>query len=72
MKVKINKVLPCPFCGGRPKLLEINKGWAGFTGEVYDYAVKCGSCRASTATFHTLEAAREAWNRRPEEGGDVQ
>ena len=67
MKVTINKVKPCPFCGGKPKVLEINKGWAGMTGMIYDYSVKCASCRASTATFHTIDAARIAWNRRPED-----
>lgn len=70
MKVKINKVFPCPFCGGKPKVLEINKGWAGFTGMVYDYSVRCFFCRATTATFHTLEAAREAWNKRVAEKGE--
>ena len=64
MKVSVGKIKPCPFCGGHPKLIELNKGFAGFTGNVYDYSVKCGACRATTATYHTIDDARRAWNRR--------
>lgn len=64
MRVTIGKIKPCPFCGGRPKLIELNKGFAGFTGSVYDYSVKCGACRATTATYHTIDDAKRAWNRR--------
>ena len=64
MKVNVGKFLNCPFCGGKPKVIELNKGFAGFTGNIYDYLVKCGACRATTATYHTIEDALKAWNRR--------
>lgn len=64
MKITVAKMKPCPFCGCRPKLIELNKGFGGMTGNIYDYSVRCAGCRASTATFHSIEDARKAWNKR--------
>lgn len=47
---------PCPFCGGKAKLLHVGAG----------RIVKCGSCGASTS-FAAENPAKE-WNRRA--GGD--
>lgn len=45
------KLLPCPFCGGEPKLMQ---AW-----------VECKKCRAMTAVSGTQNEAISAWNRRP-------
>lgn len=52
--LKIDRVLPCPFCGGRPAQMSV----------MGEHWVLCPSCRASSGMTSSAESAREAWNRR--------
>ena len=50
--------LPCPFCGGNPKVLPDD-----FT--IHGYWVKCSECGTEQGKpFDTREEAIEAWDRR--------
>lgn len=53
----MDKLKPCPFCGGKALL------W-GFIG----YVVKCTLCGVETIIYETEEEATEAWNRRADNG----
>ena len=48
-------LLPCPFCGGEPKLFDADKG--------YCY-VKCPTCFIVTCDYYDAATAIAAWNRR--------
>lgn len=53
---------PCPFCGGKARL--IKKSWTEFGGP-YDFTVHCDDCSAGIRCyFPTENEAIEAWNRR--------
>lgn len=47
-------LLPCPFCGGAPKVRQA-------VGETW---VVCGSCAASTNSITRASVAFDLWNRR--------
>ena len=47
----------CPFCGGKAEMKAYTKFW-----------VVCDECLSETATYPTEEEAKEAWNRRAEDG----
>jgi len=52
--LKIDRVFPCPFCGGRPaQMSAMGEHW-----------FLCPSCRASSEMTSSAETARAAWNRR--------
>lgn len=53
-----NKLLPCPFCGGKATEHEI----VGGAGD--DFYVCCGRCGTKTMNYARKEKAIEAWNRR--------
>jgi len=62
-----NSALNCPFCGGRPQVIERNElNFAG--GDWSDYIVQCKKIRCpikpTTTMKRTLEDALEAWNTR--------
>lgn len=38
----MDKLKPCPFCGGEVELLDYTDKWYGF----WDYKIKCKKCRA--------------------------
>lgn len=56
---------PCPFCGGKGKVVDVNGFWC---------AVICEKCNATTnsilcsAEYAAKEKAIEAWNRRIDNG----
>lgn len=62
---------PCPFCGS--KWTQVR--WIGFEksppcGYAFGYRGECTDCGAMTLAALSVEAAAEAWNRRPEGGAD--
>ena len=54
--------LPCPFCGGAPKLL--NRIDVKENSVKTMYRMQCSSCHATTAEFDTNYLALMAWNNR--------
>lgn len=52
---------PCPFCGGRPALLDHNAEYQ------IQYSVFCRDCWAQSVEVDDTETAIFAWNRRVEE-----
>lgn len=58
----MDKLKPCPFCGGEGCIQEHR-----FHGYANTYGVVCLDCCCETKQFfETLEDAIEAWNRRAE------
>lgn len=57
----MDKLKPCPFCGGDPKFVEVTGGWC---------AIVCNRCDATTKCFiissdyAAKDRAVKAWNRR--------
>ena len=49
-----HRLLPCPFCGAVPRLLE----WAG------SWVVECAECGVQTCLNMSKHFARRSWNRR--------
>lgn len=56
----MDKLKPCPFCGGEAKVE--HEYYSNFT--KINYCVSCFSCFSSTFDFDTEQEAIEAWNRR--------
>lgn len=52
----MDKLKPCPFCGGKALLWDICN------------VVKCTLCGVETITYETEEEAIEVWNRRTDNG----
>ena len=52
------KLKPCPFCGGKAKIL--NEYSVGFEA----YYAWCENCRYSSSIYDDKTDAVEAWNRR--------
>lgn len=53
---------PCPFCGGKAKVV-----WMPYIGaEGIGLVVECNQCWAQTGYYDTREEAIDAWNRRVE------
>ena len=50
---------PCPFCGGKAKVMNGPDDW-----------VQCDRCGATTAFSATVESAIAKWNRRVKDCGD--
>ena len=61
----MDKLMPCPFCGGRAtvKTRYIGYGSIGL-GEHDEYRVVCKECRASNDEYRREAEAIAAWNRR--------
>lgn len=49
---------PCPFCGGKAKIIQSSRRTLFFTA--------CEDCDADSDYYDTEEKAAEAWNRRTE------
>ena len=65
----LNKMKPCPFCGG--KNIIVLKRYTG-QGLVHHYfMVQCDKCKAGSGIYQTPVYAEEAWNKRAENGYKV-
>ena len=68
----MNKLMPCPFCGGEADThacaeLENEVARIIFGGK---YGAHCKVCRVATPPHSSEEEAIEAWNRRADTGTD--
>lgn len=65
------KLKPCPFCGGKAEMFELDQDEPANAG---GSVIQCSVCQASSAVeFGTKETLVERWNRRtptPEEPTD--
>ena len=59
----MKELKPCPFCGGKAKILSRAIDWL-----LDEHIIKCESCNCRTDTYETKGEAREAWNKRYKEG----
>ena len=61
----MDKLKPCPFCGGKAKIVDVSGGWC---------AVVCDKCEATSkcivysGAYAAEAAAIKAWNRRADNG----
>ena len=53
------KLLPCPFCGEKPKMAIYDWGYS-----VKEYWCYCSSCGCETQKYHSKEDAIAQWNER--------
>ena len=60
----MNKLKPCPFCGGIPKRHKIKNDFFDTGTYITGYAVFCQNCRCSTEYELTQIEADKHWNRR--------
>lgn len=60
-KTLVERLLPCPFCGGEPKIFHHQNKWVGETWhiECLDDNCGCGTCHHDSP-----EIAATVWNRR--------
>ena len=56
-EIASEELLPCPCCGGKPRIVKVKK---------YDaFQVVCSDCLIGTEVYPILEDAIRVWNRRP-------
>lgn len=63
----MEKLKPCPFCGGaacKSMVLPLH-------GEKTKWRVICFDCDARSSAMPDLDTAIEAWNRRTEDSGEI-
>ena len=59
----MNKLKPCPFCGGQPELVHLCMGLQD------EWYVVCHECEIRTLAFFTPTKAASRWNRRVKNNG---
>lgn len=59
----MDKLKPCPFCGGEAELKQFYPAF----GRRVKTTVECMVCRCNSGTWGRKDKAIEAWNRRAEE-----
>lgn len=56
---------PCPFCGGEADIFtSVEVGYLGSN----KFTVRCGNCFCGTGNYKDIARAKEAWNRRADDG----
>ena len=58
---------PCPFCGGKPTLMDFVQRWFFREPKVY-YYVQCCCCGGRSGLDENALVVAERWNRRAEDG----
>lgn len=63
---RITDGLPrCPFCKGKPRILEIRPAWGSMNfGGDSDFFVVCEDCGCRTKDYKDKESAVRSWSRR--------
>ena len=65
MEGKKIELKPCPFCGGEADIFtSVEVGYLGSN----KFTVRCGNCFCGTGHYEDTERAKEAWNRRVDDG----
>ncbi len=62
-QISRQKLKPCPFCGGEPKIHRIDRSTEFFR-------IVCFNCFSDTGNYYTEKEAIEAWNKRVEPPAD--
>lgn len=63
---KINRLLPCPFCGSMASLITSHPLLPGGRRDtLYQVVCRLRECSAMTMQWYPRKAAVAAWNRRP-------
>ena len=64
----MDKLRPCPFCGGQADISIDPEAVVDTEGRRWAYTVVCNRCCATSGLTYLPEKAREAWNRRCDNG----
>ena len=62
------KLKPCPFCGGEAEINVDREAVEDTEKRHWAYTVVCKRCCATSGLTYLPEKAREAWNRRADNG----
>lgn len=64
-KRMVDSLPRCPFCDGKPRILEIRPAWGSmnFDGDS-DFSVACEDCGCGTKDYKDKESAVRSWSRR--------
>ena len=64
LEANMDKIKPCPFCGGNARISSDTEATKDSQGRLWAFTVVCDKCCASSGLTFKPERAVEAWNRR--------
>ena len=64
----MDELKPCPFCGGEAIISVDKYAVKDAKDRRWGYTIICSNCCAMSGHTYTVEKAREAWNRRTDNG----
>lgn len=66
--INVTGLLPCPFCGGNARISADTEAIRDSQGRLWAFNVVCDRCCASYGFTFSPDRAKEAWNRRADDG----
>lgn len=64
-KQMVDSLPRCPFCGGKPRILETRPAWGSMSfGGDSEFSVVCKDCGCGTKGYRDKESAVRSWSRR--------